>query len=100
MLPASLNLAMSPLPAPRGCSGARLLHPSSGEWGKVRNAELEAGRGREDLPAASTVVLYGKVTSFSCAQANSLLSAGEKPQLHDREKKDHLPAFHCKQEEY
>lgn len=51
------------------------------------NAEFGPGRGRENLSAASTVVLHGKVTSFSCAQANLLLSAGEKSQLHYKAKK-------------
>lgn len=64
---------------PISCAHFQAL--ASGTELEERNAEFGSGRGREDLSAAGTVDLHGKVTSFACAHANLLLSAGEKPQL-------------------
>lgn len=84
---------------PVSCAHFQAL--ASGAGLAERNAEFGPGRGREDLSAQ---LLCAEGDQFSYARANLLLSAGGKPQLHNkRKKKNRLPDFHhrvCKQEGY
>ena len=66
-----------------------------------RNAEFGPGRGREDLSAASTVVLHRKVTAVPMLTCCSLQERSLS--CTTMQKKNHLPDFCCrvcKQEEY
>lgn len=79
------------LPALQGCSGARLLchfpAPRSGAGLAERNVEFGLGGRREGGSfSCQHSPCAHRVTSFSCARANLLLPAGEKPQLHCKAK--------------